>query len=537
MNWQYTGSLFVTTYTENVAGFDAGRLFSSLGNNLGFSLINLGKAILVLLVGLLIAHIVRKIIARILQPTKVDPTIAEIMEEESGAKSLAVESWIAQAAYWLILLLTLVGFFQTLKLESVAKPINNLLEQIFEFLPRLGSAALFLGGVWAIASLVKLLIKGAAKNLKLDERLGEEVNGNTGNNKLYFSDTLSNAGYWFIFLVFLPAVLNTLNLKGTLKPVQALLNEILSALPNILAAVLIGVVGWVVAGIIRRIVRNLLTSLGIDAVGAKVGITKSKTQSLSAILANLAYILVLIPIAIAAFEALKIEAISLPATQMLTQVLTYLPKLLVASIILGMGYFVGKYAAQFIADTLTGLGFNSILKKLGFARSTDVSVVVEQSALSPHQAENTRSPAEIVGVITSAVIILIATIAAVDILELAALSTLLQSILVVTGQVIFALIVFTIGLWLANLTFKLISSSNNRQARLLAHTARIGIISFTSAMALEQIGLATSIINLAFGLLLGAIATALAIAFGLGGTDLAAREIQSRRASLKENIK
>jgi hypothetical protein len=56
---------------------------------------------------------------------------------------------------------------------------------------------------------------------------------------------------------------------------------------------------------------------------------------------------------------------------------------------------------------------------------------------------------------------------------------------------------------------------------------------FAGAVALLEIGVANDIINLAFGLLLGAIAIAVALAFGLGGREAAAREIEKWRNSMK----
>jgi hypothetical protein len=52
-------------------------------------------------------------------------------------------------------------------------------------------------------------------------------------------------------------------------------------------------------------------------------------------------------------------------------------------------------------------------------------------------------------------------------------------------------------------------------------------------MALRQMGLASEIINLAFGLLIGAIAVAVALAFGLGGREIAARELSGWVESVK----
>jgi uncharacterized membrane protein len=52
-------------------------------------------------------------------------------------------------------------------------------------------------------------------------------------------------------------------------------------------------------------------------------------------------------------------------------------------------------------------------------------------------------------------------------------------------------------------------------------------------MALQQMGLADEIISLAFGLLFGAIAVAAAIAFGLGGRDIAARQLDEWHGTIK----
>jgi hypothetical protein len=68
-------------------------------------------------------------------------------------------------------------------------------------------------------------------------------------------------------LFFLPLILDTLNLRGPLQPVQNLLDQILSMVPRILGALIIGVVGWFLA----RIVRGLVAE-GANRLGARFGI-------------------------------------------------------------------------------------------------------------------------------------------------------------------------------------------------------------------------------------------------------------------------
>ena len=78
-----------------------------------------------------------------------------------------------------------------------------------------------------------------------------------------------------------------------------------------------------------------------------------------------------------------------------------------------------------------------------------------------------------------------------------------------------------------------IRSSQAAQANLLATASRVSIVVLASAMALRQMGLANEIINLAFGILLGSVAVAIAIAFGLGGRDAAARFLDDWAKSVR----
>ncbi len=56
--------------------------------------------------------------------------------------------------------------------------------------------------------------------------------------------------------------------------------------------------------------------------------------------------------------------------------------------------------------------------------------------------------------------------------------------------------------------------------------ARVSIIGLAGAIALQQMGLANEIISLAFGIILGSLAVAAALAFGIGGRDIAARKLE-----------
>ena len=84
-----------------------------------------------------------------------------------------------------------------------------------------------------------------------------------------------------------------------------------------------------------------------------------------------------------------------------------------------------------------------------------------------------------------------------------------------------------IGVYLANLARNLILSAGGQRATFTSNAARLAIIIFAGAMALRQMGIADEIVNLAFGILLGALGVAAALSFGLGSRDIAAREVEN----------
>jgi hypothetical protein len=191
---------------------------------------------------------------------------------------------------------------------------------------------------------------------------------------------------------------------------------------------------------------------------------------------------------------------------MLDSMLAALPLLFGATLILLVAYLVARVVSGLAVNVLAAVGFNSVLARLG---------------LGEEPAEDGRTPSEIVGYLVMVGIMLFATIEAVRLLGFDVLAGLVAEFMVFTGHVLLGLIIFGVGLFLANLAGRTIAAASTSQAHLLALAARISITVLAAAMALRQMGLANEIITLAFGLLLGAVAVAAAIAFGIGSRDLA----------------
>lgn len=518
---------FSTTGIENFVKQTSGTVGAFLPNLLG--------GLLTLVIGWIAASVISSVVRNLLKRTDLDNRLGQWATGGAtrGRSEMNTEKLVGDIVFWVIFLFALLGFLNALNLNTVAQPLNNVLNQIFAFVPKLASAGVLAGVAWLIATAVRAIVIRTAGTVMpaMSRRLS------VGENQVLPSETLGNALYWFVFLFFLPLILDVLDLRGPLQPVQNLLNEILSSLPNIFKALLIGVVGWFVANIVKELVTNLLAAAGTERLASRIGLNRAAPgQSLSGLLGTLVYILVLIPTAVAALDALQIPAISAPATAMLRQVLSAIPQILTAAGILIVAYVVSQFIGDLVTNLLSGLGFNNIFQALGLHtlhESTRVNPTSPADSTNPANIRSSivpsstkQTPSEVAGLVARIGVMLIAAVAATGVLGIPSLSALVDGLLLIAGQVLAGVVVFAIGLYLANLAQRVVSSSGTHQSQVLGQIARLAIIAFVGAMALQQMGIASSIVNLAFGLLLGAIAVAIAISFGLGGRDVASEQLR-----------
>ncbi len=519
----------------NTLGDEAISFFVSLWSRLIDFMPNLLAAIAILILGWIVATAVAFGVRGLLKRTQLDNRLAAwIMGQKPDEKLPQTERWVAAAVYWIILAFVLVAVLNALQLQAVSDPLNRFLGEIFVYLPRLGGALVLLVVGWAVATVARLAVIQGLRRFNLDERLAQPLQAEAGAEgapeetaakpegganeapPFLLNEALGDALYWLVLLFFLPLILDTLNLRGPLQPVQNLLDQILSMVPRILGALIIGVVGWFLARIVRGLISNLLAAAGANRLGARFGIPQ-----LAQTVGTVAYILVLIPAVIAALNALEIRAISDPAVAMLEQVLRAIPLIAGSVFILIVFYWLGQFLAGLVTQLLQAAGFDRLAAGLGWPLATAPEAPAAEGELAKR-----RTPSEMAGLVVWVGVVLFGAVPAVELLQFAALTDIVQGLLLISGRVLIGALVFGIGLYLANLAHSMIKSLGNPSSGMLAQAARAAILVFVGAMALQQMGVATDIVVLAFGLVLGAIAVAVALAFGLGGRDVAAEQIR-----------
>ena len=320
-----------------------------------------------------------------------------------------------------------------------------------------------------------------------------------------------------VWLFGLVAILNVLNLGSVTGPVESMLTSVLDFVPNLIGAGIIFFVGSMIAKIVRELVETAMMTVDLDRWANKGGVeTVTGNATISKTIGTIVYVLIIIPVAVAALQALQIESISTPLVNMLTVILNAIPNIIGAAIILGLGYVLAKWVANLIQDILPGLGIDRSVAALGIMpEGTTVSSVTAKVAM--------------------VAIMLISAIAATRLLQFPELTDLVNEVLELGGKVIFGGIIIAIGLLVANMLSGLVSGASG--GGMGANIVRYATIILFAAMGLKYMGIADSIIEMSFGALVVGGAAAFALAFGLGGKDTAAKVLADIRNNPSTPVK
>jgi hypothetical protein len=519
---------------------------------------NIVVAVLILIVGWIVAALLASFVRGLLQRTGLDERLGRTLGSTATAPQIA--RGVGSAVFFVVMVLTVIAALQQLQLTAVTEPLNAFLTVVLEYLPRVGAALLLLLLAWLLATILRVLVARVLGAVRLDERVGAAAGASAPSDAARTAPeagtvtpvapetgapaaaperrpapvarALSEAVYWLVFLLFLPGILSALGVEGMLVPLLVALNQLTGFLPNLLAAGLILFVGWFAVGLIQRIVTGLLAGLGVDALSDRVGLRAALgNQRLSVLLGMIVYVLLLIPVLLAALDALNMDALTLPVRDMLNDVLAALPRLFAAALLLAIAYVGGRLIGALVTNLLAAAGFDSLPRRLGLTARTQSTA--DTSAPGATLRVGGHTPSEVVGGLILAAVLIFAAVEASSLLGFGVVAELLAQFLIFGGQILIGLLIFAVALYLADLAAGVVRASSVPQPRLMALVTRWAVLLLGGAMALRQMGLANEIITVAFGLLLGAVAVAAAIAFGLGGREVAAEELREWRTALQ----
>ena len=371
--------------------------------------------------------------------------------------------------------------------------LENIGDRIAAFVPDLLGALLVLLIGWLIARGIKMLVVKLMRKTTWDERVFGRDN---------IEDTnvfVGNIFYYLIMIIVLLIVLEILGISEVLAPLENMLNEFLLFIPNLIGAFLIAFIGYVLA----KFVANLINIGGgiidrwIDKTGFK------DTDRLVEIVRKLVFIIIFIPFLIQAFNTLQLDAISEPANDILYGFTEIIGEIVIAALILLVFIWGGKFLANFLEDLFKSMGLDRAAEKIQLHNMIGAG----------------QSLSKILANLIYFFLVFFGIITAVEILGLSRLTEILTQILEVTGQILFGLVILAIGNYISLLIYNTMTRTGKNN--FIASVVRWSSLALFIAISLRTMGIANEIVQLAFGLILGAIAVAVALSYGLGGREAA----------------
>ena len=223
----------------------------------------------------------------------------------------------------------------------------------------------------------------------------------------------------------------------------------------------------------------------------------------------------MIPVVIVALKVLQIEAISEPAVGMLNKIFAAIPQIIVALLVIGLGYVIARFGGQIVENLIASTGVDSKLR----------------TAMGNADSKFTLS--KIVRIVLQALIIIFFVVEGVNMLGFSVLKDIGSNIIKYLPNVLAASIIFVLAVVLARLAENALQKTNLR-----SYTVLVKGLIFAAAgfMVLTQLGIASNIVTYAFIGVLAALGIAFAVAFGIGGRDFAKKTLEKVSEKMEEKV-
>lgn len=329
---------------------------------------NFISALLLLLVAFLVATIVKSIVGGILKKLNAEAFLARFGIRDTETNSSI--DFVAKLAYFVVFLLFLPGVFEKVGMHSISTPISNLVNSFINAIPNIVSAIIILIAGLFVAKIIKQLLLPLLRVFKVDDLQIKFGIVATENN--LFSNVIANVLYGLMVLVVVVSAVEKLGVAAISGPANAIVSTVFATLPKVLGAIAVIALGLFIAKLVGRILYNLLASVGTDNLVEKITGNSEKKVYLSWILSEVVRYVIIVIFIVQGINMLELAILtSIGAT-----IIAYLPAVVSAILIFGVGVFAAKLASEAIVKK------NAEAKAVALAAKVAIYVVTAFICLS-----------------------------------------------------------------------------------------------------------------------------------------------------------
>jgi hypothetical protein len=298
-----------------------------------------------------------------------------------------------------------------------------------------------------------------------------------------------------------------MNWGGIIEPFQQFFSTLIDFLPTIIVVLVLLLLAWILARVLRTGTRKLLRATTIDKRLGKGGDPGDPSQfPVAQGTGTAVFWIVWVLFILAILQVLGVQGLFDSIVVAFQKIFAAVPNIIAAVLVLAIFYFIGTFLAKLVTKALNRIRFDELPVRLGVAKEPPTGA---------------GSPSSVVGYIVMVFIMLFAIIMAADLLGFAAVNEMIAVLTQFLGLVLLGAVVIGIGILVANFLANILRSGGRAES--LISLVRISIIVLSVLLGIRAMGFANDLILLGFGLALGAAAIAAAIAFGMGGREVAGK--------------
>ncbi len=300
---------------------------------------------------------------------------------------------------------------------------------------------------YVVARILGSITRRILKRTKLDNRLAESLSDPDNPREFNIETIIASVVFWLAMLFVLVAFFERLNLTGLASPIEQFLSNFTTDyLPRLIGAGVLLFIAWLVAAALRFLVIKGGALLKFDERVSKYAALKEEEQvSFTDTLGVAIYWFTLLLFLPSVLSALGIQQIAVSLQLVFAQIFEYIPNVLGAGVIVLVGWFIARVVRQVVEGLLKAIGTDKAGQRVGLSEE--------------------RSLSEIVGLILYISIFVVAIIAALDALDIPAitipatqmLSTFINVIPNLIGAALILVVAYYVGRLIANLIKDLLS--------------------------------------------------------------------------------
>ncbi|MBL3615299.1 mechanosensitive ion channel, partial [Bacillus sp. RHFS18] len=330
-------------------------------------------------------------------------------------------------------------------------------------LPNLIIALLVLLIGWGIAKIIEKAVYKGLQKTKIDDRLFAEKKPARYSSEKVISKVIYFIALIIVFILFF----NILHLTTVASPFVSMLSAITAAVPSVLKAGLILLVGWAAASLFSYLVKKAGMKLAENGRLRKWTMVSDEAEMSRSVTAasRIVFYFVLLLFLPGVLSALQISGVSGPFTNMIQSVLSFIPKLFAAALIVLIGWLVARLVRDIVTNFLASIGTERLAARMG------LSIYLKDTSLSA-----------IIGTIVYVLIFIPVIISALDRLDVAGISepasAMLHTVFTMLPNIIIGIVLIIAGIWVGKWVNSIVSG--------LLH--RAGFDSLLGKMGFEQAG-------------------------------------------------